>query len=415
MSHRLLIACALLVGGCAGGLPTGAALQPSGLDAQQALQRNVVALLRQDNPVIAGRDGGAGFEAKLAALTESPWRFFRGAAGLFYRDAARTFPDADSIPLMGDLHLENMSAMPMGEGVGYELDDFDDSFTGPARWEVARGATSVILGARALGFAEAPALTAYFEGYADGLKSKPKALAHPVDRDDLSEPAQDALKKAAKAEHAKWIAKYAERGRLLETEKLKPLPSPERERLMAAARQAGAWRYGEILDVASRLAGTASIGRRRFVFLTAGPGPAASDDGLVEWKEAQAPVVAGFGWRVSRALTPGARVAGAVRYFSPLLPEMPVAVADGTVSYVQRPLGPRQADVALTDLKSAKALARHAGTLGLLAGRAHARSGQAERLKLDATRRQAIAAFAERASAQVASDHAALVAARSAR
>lgn len=410
MRHPALLLAALALSGCAAGaMPFGAAQQAGGARAQAA-SRDVVALLRQDNPVIAARDGGAGFDAKLAALAESPWRFFRGAGGIYYRDAAKAFPDAESIPLMGDLHLENMSAQPMGSGVGYDLDDFDDAFTGPARWEIARGATSVYLAAQALGFSQAPALEAYFDGYEKGLGAKAKTLAGPPDADDLGAPAQDAVKKAKKADRASWIAKYAAHGRLIASSKLKPLTGHEHDRLIALAQSSPAWRFGTVLDVGERFAGTASIGGRRWVFLTAGASPSDADDGLVEWKEEQAPVVSNVGWRVGTALAPAARVAGAARYFLPAQRDVPSAVSDGAMSLLQRPLGPDRADVGVADLKKPKDLEAQAKTLGLLAGRAHARSGHAP--KLDAKQRGLLADFARREADQITADHAALVAAR---
>jgi uncharacterized protein (DUF2252 family) len=100
------------------------------------------------------------FEHKLARMAVSPLAFLRGAAPLFYELLAEQ-PELAAGPsgegwLVGDAHLENFGAFRCSdahgsESVVFDVNDFDEAFQGPLRWDVVRLLTSVILGGRELG------------------------------------------------------------------------------------------------------------------------------------------------------------------------------------------------------------------------------------------------------------------------
>jgi uncharacterized protein (DUF2252 family) len=100
-------------------------------------------------------------QAKYAAMTESPFAFYRGAAHLFYRDLhAEEMLDRSSFHkretvtwVQGDLHLDNFGAFCDGEGdIVFDLNDFDESWIAPYLYDLWRGATSLVLTARLLDF-----------------------------------------------------------------------------------------------------------------------------------------------------------------------------------------------------------------------------------------------------------------------
>ena len=87
-------------------------------------------------------------QVKYKALTESPFRFFRGTCHLFYEDLVKKIPVKDSTRtwICGDLHLENFGTYKGNNGqVYFDLNDFDEAILAPATWEVMRALTSIYL------------------------------------------------------------------------------------------------------------------------------------------------------------------------------------------------------------------------------------------------------------------------------
>jgi uncharacterized protein (DUF2252 family) len=87
-------------------------------------------------------------QIKYKALTESPFRFFRGTCHLFYEDLVKknTAKDPTKTWICGDLHLENFGTYKGNNGLVYfDLNDFDEAILAPATWEVMRALTSIYL------------------------------------------------------------------------------------------------------------------------------------------------------------------------------------------------------------------------------------------------------------------------------
>ena len=93
---------------------------------------------------------------KHQKMAESPFRFLRGSAPLFYRDISKKklLPQAliRDIPLcmvQGDCHVSNFGFFTEegshGSNVIFGLNDFDDACVGHAAWDLLRYATSLYL------------------------------------------------------------------------------------------------------------------------------------------------------------------------------------------------------------------------------------------------------------------------------
>ncbi len=89
---------------------------------------------------------------RYARMTESPFRFFRGAAAVMATDLATTPTTGIRTQLCGDAHLLNFRFLASPERhLLFDLNDFDETLPGPWEWDVKRLATSLAIAARAAG------------------------------------------------------------------------------------------------------------------------------------------------------------------------------------------------------------------------------------------------------------------------
>lgn len=90
---------------------------------------------------------------KYEAMAENAFRFYRGTCPLFYQDLAGydKLPKSPVTWICGDLHLENFGSY-RGENklVYFDLNDFDEAILAPASYEVARLVTSIFIGFESL-------------------------------------------------------------------------------------------------------------------------------------------------------------------------------------------------------------------------------------------------------------------------
>lgn len=123
-------------------------------------------------------------QLKYKAMSESPFRFFRGTCHLFYEDLAgrKDFPESPLTWICGDLHLENFGSFKgTNRQVYFDLNDFDESMLAPLNWEVARMLTSIYVAFDTLKLKKkwAEEMAVFFlEVYTDRLK---KGKAYYID------------------------------------------------------------------------------------------------------------------------------------------------------------------------------------------------------------------------------------------
>lgn len=105
-------------------------------------------------------DGHAPVEkiAKHVKMATSPFVFYRGTSQLFYADIKsgvlalpKSFDSVQHTAIMGDCHISNFGFLTEegshGDNVIFAPNDFDDACIGPAIWDVARYAISMLLAA----------------------------------------------------------------------------------------------------------------------------------------------------------------------------------------------------------------------------------------------------------------------------
>ena len=98
---------------------------------------------------------------KYDAMSESLFRFYRGTNHIFYEDLSdfKGIPDSPLSLICGDLHLENFGSFK-GENrqVYFDLNDFDEAIVGPAIWEIYRMVTSIFVAFESLDIEEKKAV-----------------------------------------------------------------------------------------------------------------------------------------------------------------------------------------------------------------------------------------------------------------
>jgi uncharacterized protein (DUF2252 family) len=82
-------------------------------------------------------------------MSESPFAFFRGAARIMAADLANTPVSGLMVQICGDAHLSNFGLFGSPErDLVFDLNDFDETLTGPWEWDLKRLAASFVIASR---------------------------------------------------------------------------------------------------------------------------------------------------------------------------------------------------------------------------------------------------------------------------
>jgi uncharacterized protein (DUF2252 family) len=238
--------------------------------------RDVVARIARYN---AGREPER-LALKYRAMRDSVFSFFRGTAHLFWEDARDqrdSIPDAPHVWACGDLHLENFGSYRGANGLSYfDLNDFDEAALAPATWELARVVTSIYVAAPSLTLDRSDAtelatsfLSSYQAALADG-----KALW--IERATATGMVRTLLRRVERRTLATLLAsrttwRDGQRALRVDGRHALPLPDAEREHLLAVFARLLKTHFDgrrlKLMDIGRRIAGTGSLGIRRYVLL----------------------------------------------------------------------------------------------------------------------------------------------------
>jgi uncharacterized protein (DUF2252 family) len=87
-------------------------------------------------------------QLKYNTMAENIFSFYRGTCHLFYEDLSKVkdLPKSPLAWICGDLHLENFGSYKGDTRVVYfDLNDFDEGVLSPANWEILRMVTSILV------------------------------------------------------------------------------------------------------------------------------------------------------------------------------------------------------------------------------------------------------------------------------
>jgi uncharacterized protein (DUF2252 family) len=251
--------------------------------------------------------------AKFDKLAGSLYSFFRGTCLLFYRDLAGDDATMPTVLVLGDVHPDNFGVMPSADNVPiFGVNDFDEAYYAPFTWDVKRGAVGFLLAAEEEG-GHGPRrcrrIARHFvQGYVDGITEFARDGSegdHQVRRDNAPALIR-ALFDDADEDRRSWLAEdyHDEFGRGFRADdELVPISSRREEfqelvdRLVAEQGITVPARAGEmrVKDVAMRKGqGTASLGLARYYVLVEGQRADATDDLVLEFKQARRSALAGL-------------------------------------------------------------------------------------------------------------------------
>jgi uncharacterized protein (DUF2252 family) len=114
----------------------------------------------RQNPIDLLRKSDAGRMKNLVPIRygrmlQSPFAFYRGAAGLMASDLARTPTTGLRVQACGDCHLMNFGGFATPEReIIFDMNDFDETSPAPWEWDVKRLVASIVLAARSIGLSD---------------------------------------------------------------------------------------------------------------------------------------------------------------------------------------------------------------------------------------------------------------------
>ncbi|WP_406507764.1 DUF2252 domain-containing protein [Streptomyces sp. NBC_00212] len=236
---------------------------------------------------------------RVGRMAASPFAFLRGSAGLMAHDLVGTPVTGVGAQICGDAHAANFGLYGDARGsLVIDLNDFDETVTGPWEWDVKRLAASLVLAGREAGADEVTCRAAAFDAVGAYRRTMRLLAKLPVldawnaiadeelvshaDAHDLLGTLERVSEKARNNTSARFATKATEQGedgsrhfvdalpvlrRVTDTEAATVAASLEQylgtlseDRLPLLARYA-------IHDVAFRVVGTGSVGTRSYVVL----------------------------------------------------------------------------------------------------------------------------------------------------
>ena len=251
----------------------------------------------------AGRDAER-LSIKYQRMNGNFFAFFRGTCHLFYqRLPAARLKASPLVWICGDLHLENFGSYKGNNRLAYfDLNDFDEAALAPASWELVRMLTSLLVGGANLSISPLEAQTlcsVFLDEYASSLAL---GKAFWIESETAQGVVRELLVDLRDRRRAKFInarTTSTAQGRMLKLDGKKALPVSDSQRLAVTgfmnrfAKTQSQPEFFKVIDVARRIAGTGSLGVKRYVILVNGKG-APSGHYLLDLKQSLSSCVAPY-------------------------------------------------------------------------------------------------------------------------
>jgi len=217
---------------------------------------------------------------KYSKMAESPFVFFRGTAHLFYEDlsASNVIPGYPLTWVCGDLHIENFGSYKGDNRLVYfDLNDFDEATLAPATWELVRIVASIFTALKTMRVSKKNTLQLvwlFFKTYSATLG---KGRSRYIEQQTAQGIVKTFLNKVCERKQKDLINMRTTKrdGKLTLTIDNKRLFKIDKDIKSELATFLNGWlvdggarRRYRAKDAGFRIAGTGSIGVKRYIFLT---------------------------------------------------------------------------------------------------------------------------------------------------
>jgi len=219
-------------------------------------------------------------QLKYAFMSENMFRFYRGTCHLFYEDLSKKdkIPPSPLAWICGDLHLENFGSYKGDNRLVYfDMNDFDEAILAPASWELARIVTSILLAFESLKIDKAKAIKMaqlFLKSYSATLvKGKAYYIEPQTARgivkaflSSISKRKQKVLLKKRTEKKKEKMLIMMDHPRHYEIDKFLKRELFHHISQWLMNNHDGPYNY-EVIDGVFRIAGTGSVGLKRYSFL----------------------------------------------------------------------------------------------------------------------------------------------------
>ena len=214
---------------------------------------------------------------KYKLMAANAYRFYRGTCHLFYEDLSTqaSFPSSPQTWICGDLHLENFGSYKANNRfVYFDQNDFGESILAPSAWELVRMITSIFVAFEKEENKVREWAELYLDTYCDTLTGgKEKHIEARLANGIVKSFLERISKRTSKQLLRKQVIKKKRRNYLfIDNRKYFSLEDSLKAELLdhlkkwISVKSRKLTEY-EVEDVAFRVAGTGSLGVKRYVFL----------------------------------------------------------------------------------------------------------------------------------------------------
>ncbi len=218
---------------------------------------------------------------KYEAMAENVFRFYRGTCHLFYEDlsgAKKTFPKSPLAWICGDLHIENYGSYKGDNRLVYfDVNDFDEGLLAPVNWELSRMLTSILIAFDSLKISDEEAMRMaqlFLKSYSATLKKgkaisieprTAKGIVCTFLEKEANRKIKELLDKRTEVKKGKLVLSLNHKRHFELDQKLKAELLHHITGWIANSSD-GPYNF-KALDAVFRLAGTGSVGVKRYMFL----------------------------------------------------------------------------------------------------------------------------------------------------
>ncbi|MGC4020535.1 MAG: DUF2252 family protein [Cyclobacteriaceae bacterium] len=210
---------------------------------------------------------------KYKLMADNEFTFFRATCHLFYEDLGIKFNQGPLVWACGDLHLENFGSYRAANGLTYfDINDFDEAMLAPAAWEVGRFLCSIGMASDIWNYSMKEAeklMTVVLRAYTQQLA---EGKAYAIEKETSPQLIRDFFELAEQRKEKVLIkSRIEEKKEKLKIIKDKTLPVEKevRHKIKSGVNDflKDYYPFIKVKDVAFRIAGTGSLGVKRFVLL----------------------------------------------------------------------------------------------------------------------------------------------------